>query len=179
MIQFPNTERELYNYGELFRQVYKDNNAAAGYDPSQPLMNDVSFDVQSAAGNFSIVFHLPDYWKYAEYGRPPGKMPPKGSLLKWMEWKRILPHPMTLRNGRTVIPSMDSLEFLIRRKIGGTLWPYGPSPDGKPAEKVGGTEATAQHTWEATEHELHDRLVRDVKAALTKDFTEYLRSLDR
>lgn len=159
MIQFPNTERELYNYGELFRQVYKDNNAAAGYDPSQPLMNDVSFDVQSAAGNFSIVFHLPDYWKWAENGRGPGKMPPPGSLMKWMEFKRIVPSMTTLKSGRTVLPSMESLEFLIRRKIGEQ-----------------GTQG--QHTWEATERELHDRLIRDIKAALTKDFTEYLRSLD-
>lgn len=152
---FPNTERELYNYGELFRQVYKDNNAAAGYDPSQPLMNDVSFDVQSAAGNFSIVFRLPDYWKWAENGRGPGKMPPPGSLMKWMEFKHIVPSMTTLKSGRTVLPSMESLEYLIRRKIGreGTL---------------------GQHTWEATERELYDRLVRDIKAALTKDFTEYI-----
>lgn len=155
MIQFPNTERELYNYGELFRQVYKDNNAAAGYDSSQPLMNDVSFDVQSAAGNFTIVFHLPDYWKWAENGRTSGKMPPKGSLLKWLEWKRILPGPMTLRNGKTVIPSMESLEYLIRRKIG---------RDG----------TRGSHTWQQTENELKDRLIRDVKAALTKDFTDYV-----
>jgi hypothetical protein len=54
---------------------------------------------------------------------------------------------------------MESLEYLIRRKIGRE-----------------GTQG--QHTWEATERELHDRLVRDIKAALTKDFTEYLRSLN-
>lgn len=155
MIQFPNTERELYNYGELFSQVYKDNNAAAGYDPSQPLMNDVSFDVQSRSGNFTIVFHLPDYWKWAENGRGPGKMPPPGSLMKWMEWKHIMPQMTTLKSGKTVLPSMESLEFLIRRKIGRE-----------------GTQGG--FTWEATERELRDRLIRDVTAALRQDVTEYL-----
>lgn len=155
MIDFSNTMRVLNNYGTLFTQVYRDNNAAAGYDPSKPLMNDVTFTVTSSGGNFEIAFRLPDYWKYAEYGRGPGKMPPKGSLMEWMEWKRILPHPMQLSSGKTVLPSMEQLEFLIRRKIGRD-----------------GTEGS--RTWEATEKELHDRLVRDVTEALKKDFTESL-----
>lgn len=155
MIQFPNTERVLYNYGELFRQTYRDNNAAAGYDPSEPLMNDVTFAVSSSSGNFELTFNLPDYWRYAENGRGPGKMPPPGSLTKWMEWKRIVPSPMTLSNGKTVLPSMQSLEFLIRRKIGEQ-----------------GTQGS--HTWKMTEDELRDRLIRDVKEALTKDFLDYI-----
>lgn len=156
MMTFSNTERVLNNYGELFRQVYKDNNAAAGYDPSMPLMNDVTFDVYSQNGNFTITFHLPDYWKFAERGRGPGKMPPKGSLLQWMEWKHIMPQMTTLKSGKTVLPSMESLEFLIRRKIGRE-----------------GTQGG--FTWEATERELRDRLIRDVTAALKEDFTEYVK----
>lgn len=82
-------------------------------------------------------------------------MPPKGSLLQWMEWKHIVPQMTTLKSGKTVLPSMESLEFLIRRKIGRE-----------------GTQGG--FTWEATERELHDRLVRDVTAALRQDVTEYL-----
>lgn len=171
MITFDNTLKVLNEYGQKIKDLYREKNIEAGYDPSRPLQS-ISFAVSQSGGTFEITFELPDYWKYAEYGRPPGKMPPKGSLLKWMEWKRILPHPMTLRNGRTVIPSMDSLEFLIRRKIGGTLWPYGPSPDGKPAEKVGGTEG--KHTWEATVNQVKDSLEADVKAALYKDIRDYI-----
>lgn len=155
MIDFSNTLRVLNNYGELFRQTYRDNNAAAGYDPGKALMNEVSFRVQSSGGTFEIIFNLPDYWKYAEYGRGPGKMPPKGSLLDWMQWKRILPSPMTLSSGRTVLPTMEQLEFLIRRKIG----KYG-------------TEGS--HTWELTENELRDRLIRDVTEALRKDVMQHL-----
>ena len=154
MIQFNNTMRVLQNYGALFAQTYRDNNAAAGYDPSSEL-NNISFNVASSGGTFQLIFHLPDYWRYAENGRGPGKMPPKGSLMKWLEWKRILPSPVQLPSGKTYIPSMESLEFVIRRKIGRV-----------------GTEGS--HTWELTENELKDRLIRDVKEALTKDCYEYL-----
>lgn len=155
IVNFDNTIRVLNNYGELFRQTYRENNAAAGYDPENPLMNDVTFTVNTRAGVFEIAFSLPSYWKYAEEGRGPGKMPPKGSLLQWMEWKHIMPQMTTLKSGKTVLPSMESLEFLIRRKIGRE-----------------GTQGG--FTWEATERELRDRLIRDVKEALEKDFTEYV-----
>jgi hypothetical protein len=156
MIPLPNTERELYEYGQKIKDLYKQKNLEAGYDPSQPLQNEVTFNVNSHAGTFEIVFSLPDYWRWAENGRGPGKMPPKGSLLQWMEFKHILPSPMTLSNGRSVIPSMESLEYLIRRKIGRD-----------------GTQGS--HTWEATENEIRDSLIRDVTAALNKDFEEYIK----
>ena len=157
MIQFNNTMRVLQNYGALFAQTYRDNNAAAGYDPSSEL-NNISFNVTSSGGTFQLIFHLPEYWKYAENGRGPGKMPPKGSLLKWMEWKHILPTLTQIktgpRAGKTYLPSMEGLEYVIRRKIGRD-----------------GTEGS--HTWELTEHELYDRLVRDVKSALQEDIENY------
>ena len=157
MIKFDNTMRVLNNYGVLFRETYRDNNVAAGYDPGEPLQN-ISFSINSAAGRFEMVFHMPDYWKWAENGRNPGKMPPKGSLTRWMEWKHILPSPMQLKSGKTVLPSMQSLEFLIRRSIG-----------------EHGTEGS--HTWEQTCNELKDRLIKDVSDALKKDCVEYLSSL--
>ena len=152
-MQFPNTMRVLNNYGTLFAQTYRDNNSAAGYDPASEL-NNITYNVESSVGTFSLVFHLPDYWRYAEHGRGPGKMPPPGSLMKWLEWKRILPHPVQLPSGKTYIPSMESLEFVIRRSIG-----------------KHGTQGN--HTWELTENELKDRLIRDVKEALTQDITAY------
>lgn len=177
MIDFTETLNTLNEYGDKIRNLYREKNIEAGYDPSAELQN-ISFNVESGNGNFAIVFHLPEYWRWAENGRPPGKMPPKGSLLKWMEFNQILPHQMQYqtgpRAGKTYMPTMESLEFLIRRKIGGTLWPYGPSPDGRPAVpgKVGGTEG--KHTWEATENEIRNSLVRDVKAAIENDFRRYI-----
>lgn len=158
MIQLKNTEQTLTRWAEAFRERYRDNNIQAGYDQARPLQTDIRFHVLNDGGNFEIDFELPEYWYYAEHGRGPGKMPPKGSLLQWMQFKRILPSPVTLASGKTTLPSMDSLEFLIRRKIG----KYG-------------TEG--RHTWKLTERQMRDQLINDVKEALTKDFTEYLKSL--
>lgn len=157
MIRFDNTLKTLNEYGYKISELYKQNNIEAGYDPSQPLQN-IDFYVSSSAGIFTINFNMPSYWRFAENGRGPGKMPPKGSLIKWMNFKRILPSPMTLSNGKTVLPSMESLEFLIRRKIG---------------ER--GTQG--QHTWEATENEIKSSLIEAIKDALTKDIMEYIANM--
>lgn len=154
MITFTNTIRVLNEYGDRIRNLYREKNLQAGYDPSSELQN-ITYTVDSGAGNFSITFSMPDYWRYAENGRGPGKMPPKGSLMKWMQFKQILPQPMQLKNGRTVLPSMESLEFLIRRKIGRE-----------------GTEGS--HTWEQTENEIKQSLIDDIKDALEKDFRKYM-----
>lgn len=159
MITFDNTMRVLNEYGDRIRNLYREKNIEEGYDPAAELQN-ITFTVESGAGNFSIVFNMPDYWKYAEHGRGPGKMPPEGSLMKWMEFNQILPHEMQLENGRMVLPTMKSLEYLIRRKIG----KYG-------------TEG--RHTWEQTENEVRQSLIDDVKAALEKDFTAYIDSMTK
>lgn len=154
MVDFTETLNTLNEYGDKIRNLYREKNIEAGYDPAAELQN-ISFNVESGNGNFAIVFHLPEYWRFAENGRGPGRMPPPGSLMKWMEFKQILPSQVQLPNGKSYIPSMQSLEFLIRRKIGRD-----------------GTEG--KHTWEATEKEIRESLVRDVKAAVEKDFRRYI-----
>lgn len=159
MISFENTINTLNEYGAKIRDLYREKNIEAGYDPAAELQN-ISFNVESGDGNFAIVFNLPSYWRWAENGRAPGRMPPPGSLMKWMEFNRILPSQVQLPNGKSYIPSMQSLEFLIRRKIGRD-----------------GTEG--KHTWEATENEIRDSLVNAVKAAIEKDFAAYIESTSK
>lgn len=154
MITFTNTLKVLNEYGQKIKDLYREKNIEAGYDPSRPLQS-ISFAVSQSGGTFEITFELPDYWRYAENGRGPGRMPPPGVLLEWMKFKHILPSPMQLRNGKTVLPSMESLEYLIRRKIGRD-----------------GTKGS--HTWEATVNQVKDSLEADVKAALYKDITEFI-----
>lgn len=154
MIDFTNTISVLNDYAQRIKNLYREKNIEAGYDPAAELQN-ISFNVESDNGNFSMVFHMPDYWRWAENGRGPGKMPPEGVLLRWMEFKQILPSQVQLPDGRSYLPSMKSLEYLIRRKIGRE-----------------GTQG--QHTWEATENEIKESLIRDVKAALEQDFNMYL-----
>lgn len=62
---------------------------------------------------FQVSFELADYWKYVEYGRRPGKMPPIDAIEQWVKVKPVVPNAI---NGR--IPDTRQLAFLIARKIG-------------------------------------------------------------
>lgn len=62
---------------------------------------------------FSVSFELADYWKYVEYGRRPGKMPPIDAIEQWVKVKPVVPNAI---NGR--VPDTRQLAFLIARKIG-------------------------------------------------------------
>ena len=53
-----------------------------------------------------------DYWKWAEYGRKPGKFPPIEKIKEWIKVKPILPRPT---DGK--LPTENQLAFLIARKI--------------------------------------------------------------
>ena len=69
----------------------------------------------------SVSFELEDYWKYVEYGRGPGRMPPIDKIEDWIRVKPIIPNS---QNGK--IPDTRQLAFLIARKIG---------REGTPAQK--------------------------------------------
>ena len=45
-------------------------------------------------------------------------MPPVEAIKKWIEYKKILPRPIQLKSGKTVIPSTQQLAFVIARSIG-------------------------------------------------------------
>lgn len=64
-------------------------------------------------GRFLVTFELADYWKYVEYGRRPGKMPPINAIEQWVKVKPVVPNAI---NGR--VPDTKQLAFLIARKIG-------------------------------------------------------------
>lgn len=62
---------------------------------------------------FLISFELEDYWKYVEYGRKSGKMPPISAIEDWIRVKPVIPDSTSGR-----IPDTRQLAFLIARKIG-------------------------------------------------------------
>lgn len=117
MIEFKNTFAVLDRYGQEIMDKYKDELASDGNDGGQ-LYKTMSFTVSMSNNSvFKITLKVADYWKYAEYGRGPGKFPPKEPIDRWIEYKRILPRPYTLSSGKTVTPTVQQLSFLIRRKI--------------------------------------------------------------
>lgn len=102
---------EIRNICEQIAQVYRDKMSNAGYDPNGELMK-FTWVTEYNGNLFQLYFNLPDYWQYAEYGRRPGKFPPPNEILKWIQFKRIVP---SSHSGK--IPTTGQLVYLISRKI--------------------------------------------------------------
>ena len=108
---------------------------------------------------FEVYFDLPSYFPFAENGRRPGKFPPPDAILKWIQFKRLVPRPG--RDGK--VPSTNQLVYLISRKI---------------ATK--GTEG--KHLFEKTLDDsnldnLADKLVELITAELEKEIEKYIETL--
>ena len=84
----------------------------AGYDPNGELMK-FTWVTEYNGNLFELSWLLPDYFPFAENGRRPGKFPPPNAILKWVQFKRLVPRPG--RDGK--VPSTNQLVYLISRKI--------------------------------------------------------------
>ena len=149
---------EIRNICEQIAQVYRDKMRNAGYDPNGELMN-FTWVTEYKDNLFEVYFDLPSYFPFAEYGRRPGKFPPPDVILKWVQFKRIVPRPG--RNGK--VPSTNQLVYLISRKI---------------ATK--GTEG--KHLFEKTLVDpnldnLADNLVELITAEFEKEIEKYIESI--
>lgn len=92
--------------------IYRKKMADAGYDTTGELYN-FTWVAEWNNSLFQVYFVLPDYFQWAENGRGPGKFPPPNAILKWIQFKRLVPNPG--RNGK--IPDTRQLVYLISRKI--------------------------------------------------------------
>ena len=149
---------EIRNICEQIAQVYRDKMRNAGYDPNGGLMN-FTWVTEYNGNLFEVNFDLPPYFPFAEYGRRPGKFPPPDAILKWVQFKRLVPRPG--RDGK--VPSTNQLVYLISRKI---------------ATK--GTEG--KHLFEKTLDDsnldnLADKLVELITAEFEKEIEKYIESL--
>lgn len=112
---FKNLSAALSAFLDDLTQKYKELLARDGKNASGNLSRsvkalDISFSTKSVTGSISLA----SYWKYVEYGRKPGKMPPVSKILEWVRVKPDLPRP---RNNAKP-PTDAQLAFLIARKIG-------------------------------------------------------------
>lgn len=102
---------EIRNICEQIAQVYRDKMSNAGYDPNGELMK-FTWVTEYNGNLFQLYFNLPNYFPFSEYGRRPGKFPPPDEILKWIQFKRIVP---SSHSGK--IPTTNQLIYLISRKI--------------------------------------------------------------
>ena len=111
-------------------------------------------------GEYLVVFHLQDYWKYVEGGRPKTMSGGSGELrrkiLEWLEVKRILPTPM--KNGK--LPTPKQLAYLISRKIH--------------KEGYKGTQDLSKATdtiWERYREEIYDAIDKETSILLSSIYS--------
>ena len=138
--------------------IYRKKMDAAGYDKQGELYN-FKWTTEWKDNLFELYFELPQYFQFAENGRRPGKFPPPDVILKWVQFKRIVPRPG--RDGK--VPSTNQLVYLISRKI---------------ATK--GTEG--KHLFEKTLDDLNldnlaDKLVELITAEFEKEIEKYIESI--
>ena len=115
---FTHTMKALTEFGQKIVDNYKAELEACGYQDGQ-LYRTLSYSVKMDNSSWLISISLEEYWKYIEAGRRAGaKMPPLDVIEKWIKVKQILPRPLTLKSGKSVVPTIPQLSFLIARKIG-------------------------------------------------------------
>ena len=138
--------------------IYRKKMDAADYNKQGELYN-FKWTTEWKGNLFEVYFELPSYFPFSEYGRRPGKFPPPDAILKWVQFKRLVPRPG--RDGK--VPSTNQLVYLISRKI---------------ATK--GTEG--KHLFEKTLDDqnldnLADKLVELITAELEKEIEKYIESI--
>ena len=114
---FRHTMKALRDFGKFIVTNDKSQLEAEQMNNGE-LYSTIKYSVSTGTGGWVISVSLANYWKYIEYGRRPGKMPPLAVIEKWIDVKQIKPHSMTLKSGKTVIPTPPKLPFLIARSIG-------------------------------------------------------------
>lgn len=102
-----NLQSCMEDYRKFLEEVTRDN--TKHYELSKK----ITFTLQVNDTLFEIDFNAPEYWKWANYGRGPGKFPPIDKIDSWIVRRKISPYPT--RSGR--IPTRPQLAYLIARKI--------------------------------------------------------------
>lgn len=94
---------------DQYRKILSDE----GINASSTLSQTADIEVEFDGVMLRVSLLLEPYWKYVEYGRRPGKMPPIDNIKEWIRVKPIIPDS---NSGR--VPSTNQLAYLIARKIG-------------------------------------------------------------
>lgn len=94
-------------------ELYKQQLESKGIPASGSLGDTASVEVELSGSKLIVSLNLEHYWRYVEYGRRPGKMPPIDNIAEWIRIKPVVPKPI---DGK--VPSNKSLAYLIARKIG-------------------------------------------------------------
>ena len=104
---------QLQPFANKVLEMYRQQLQNSGINASSTLSQTATSTIEMNGTKLLISLNLEPYWRYVEYGRRAGKMPPIDAIAKWITVKQIIPNPI---NGR--VPDTRQLAFLIARKIG-------------------------------------------------------------
>ena len=151
-----NQTTNINNICEQIADVYKRKMQQANYNPRDELMN-FKWVTEYKGSIFSLYFILPEYWQYAEYGRGPGGMPPVDKIVKWIQFKQIVP---TTKSGK--VPTTQQLAFAIAKTI---------------AEKGTKGKHLLQQTIDETYNTLVDQLVDAITGQFEKEIEKEIEQI--
>ena len=153
--KFPRTEALLNSFGNTLISRYREKIKEYA---SGKLYNTINFEITKGSSNYIVTINLEEYWKNISYGRKPGsRMPPIEAIKNWIEYKKILPRPIQLKSGKTVLPSTEQLAFVIARSIG-----------------KNGIEA--RPIARETVDQLNNEFIGDIKASIQRDIMSIIES---
>lgn len=107
-MKWTNLNKCMEEYKEFLDEAIK-SNMPSYYE----LKKKMTFNLQVNDTLFEIEFNAPEYWKYANFGRGPGKFPPYSAIDSWITRRKITPYPLS--SGK--LPTRAQLVYLISRKI--------------------------------------------------------------
>lgn len=146
----PNLLAVLDDFRHDFEADYKAHLLEHDRKATGKLLDSITTRVVVGSDAFEVVCSLADYWKWVEEDTRP-HWPPKGALLEWIKAKPVIPYP----DSRGRVPSPESLDYLIRRKIA----------------RVG---TKGSHDMRETREEIIARYRGRIAQALAADFTGYI-----
>ena len=82
-MKWTNLTNTMEDYRKFLELATKDN--TKHYE----LSNNIKFNLQVNDTVFEIEFQAPSYWKWANYGRSPGKFPPFDKIEDWIIRRKI------------------------------------------------------------------------------------------
>lgn len=147
-IQFKNLSNALEQFIQDLCSSYKEALLRDGKKATGNLVNSIkALDIEFSNNKMQGTISLASYWKYVEYGRKPGKWPPRDKILNWVKVKPVIPRP----NGNAKPPTQEQLAFLIQRKIG--------TEGIKPGNQF---EATLREVWRRWESKISEAISLDL-----------------
>lgn len=154
-----NLKQVLMDMGQEMKSLLIENIQAENGKATGEMLNSIDYEVDELTGEIVLYLLSTDYFKYWDQGTAPHWVP-KAAIAKWIEAKPIIPEPRLGSDGKEYLPTVEQLNYLIRRKIAGE------SPTGKP----GGTPSHGR--LKAVADLLAETYATRISEAIIKDLIE-------